>query len=120
LRSFNQGWGKDIEEGLLEAAKRGLLEETGYEAESAKLLSTVLHDSGRSDREIGVILARGCRKVGEGEERITTQLIKPGEFWVRMMEYYRIDPKKPHGGGHTLMAMALAFDELGYRLVKEE
>ena len=107
--------GETMEQGEapLEAATRGLLEETGYEAGQAKLLSSILENSGRSDRLVHVVLITDCKKSErEGEKGIKTVLIPPSEFWNRLMQYFATNPDHKHGGGNTLKAMVLAFNQL--------
>lgn len=109
--------GETMEQGEtpLPAAVRGLLEETGYAAGSAKLLSSILENSGRSDRLVHIVLATACKKSErEGEREIKVVLLRPGEFWNRLLQYFASNPDCKHGGGNTLKAAALAFQELGF------
>lgn len=112
--------GETLEDGedLVEAAKRGLLEETGYVANQAMLVSTVLQDSGRSDRLVHLILLRKCSKTGEGEKEINVELFDPAEFWNTMMNYFLTNPEKKHAGGNSLKLMTLAFHKLGLITLK--
>lgn len=108
--------GETLEEGEtpLEAATRGLLEETGYEAGSAKLLTSVLENSGRSDRLVHIVLIKDCKRgEQEGEKGIKIVLFPPSEFWNHLMQYYTTNPDHKHGGGNTLKATVLAFSQLG-------
>ena len=101
-------------ESPLETARRGLLEETGFETGSAELLSSILENSGRSDRLVHIVLATGCRKTDrEGEEAIQTTLISPSNFWHHLIGYFGADPVAKHGGGNSLKAAALALERLG-------
>jgi ADP-ribose pyrophosphatase YjhB (NUDIX family) len=98
----------------LEAARRGLLEETGYESDELIELCAVLENSGKSDRLIHLVLARNCVKTGAGETGITVKLFSPADFWEAMMNYFFVNPESPHGGGNTLKAIALAYQQLGW------
>ena len=107
--------GETMEQGetSLEAAVRGLLEETGYKAGSAKLLSSILENSGRSDRLVHIVLITECSKTeSEGEKEIKVVLLSPNEFWNRLMQYFVTNPDYKHGGGNTLKAATLAFSQL--------
>lgn len=112
--------GETMEKGEtpLAAAARGLLEETGYEAGPVKLLSSILENSGRSDRLVHIVLITNCKKGElEGEKGIKTVLLPPGEFWDRLMQYFAMNPDRKHGGGNTLKATALAFRKLEWLTV---
>lgn len=101
----------------MEAAKRGLLEETGYVG-NVVLLSSVLKDSGRSNSLIHLCLALDCHKIQKGEKEIRTKLVEPMEFWLAMMDYFSANPASRHGGGNTLKLIALAFHKLGWLKIK--
>lgn len=108
--------GETMEQGEtpLEAATRGLLEETGYEAGSVKLLTSILENSGRSDRLVHIVLITDCKRgKQEGEKGIKIVLLPPSEFWNRLMQYFATNPDRKHGGGNTLKAAVLAFSQLG-------
>lgn len=100
-------------EAPLEAARRGLREETGYESDELIIMSAVLENSAKSRRSIHLILALNCVKKGEGEANIKVQLFSPADFWAEMMRYFFTNPESPHGGGNTLKAIALAYHHLG-------
>lgn len=57
---------EDSEESLVTAARRELLEETGYEAGSWTLLLECPSSSGMSDEIVTFVLARDLRKTGPG------------------------------------------------------
>jgi len=98
----------------IEAAARGLLEETGYKAGSVKLLSSILENSGWSGRLVHIVLIVDCKKSEqEAEKGIKTVLLSPSEFWNRLMQYFATNPDRKHGGGNTLKATVLAFNQLG-------
>lgn len=107
--------GETMKEGEdpLTAGHRGLLEETGFAAESVELVSSILQDSGKSDRKIHIVLARNCMKVQEGEEGIQTLLLDPADFWDRLLAYFLTNPSGKHGGGNSLKAAALVFHAMG-------
>ncbi len=96
------------------AAGRGLLEETGYKAGTILLLSSVLQDSGRSDRLIHLCLAFGCMKIQEGEKGIAVKLVEPNIFWRALMHNFLDKSTVRHGGGNTLKLATLAFYSLGW------
>lgn len=123
IKEFQPGVGTDylhLPGGIMEgeetppqAGVRELLEETGYKAGSIKLLSSVLENSGKSDRTIYLMMALNCVKVSGGEKEIKTILLRPVEFWQRLMQYFFFDPLAKHGGGNSLKAAALACQDLG-------
>lgn len=94
------------------AAKRGLLEETGYCARQWEQLTTMLENSGRSDRRLHLFLAQDCRQVAEREAGIRTTLLAPEVFWKKMMRYWTLHPRQTHGGAGTIKLMTLAFEHL--------
>lgn len=98
---------------ILAEAARGLLEETGYEAASLVLLSSVLENSSKSNRLIYLVLARGCQKIKEGEKEINVRTYDPVDFWGMMLDYFHEAPDTPHGAGNTLKLMTLALDFFG-------
>jgi ADP-ribose pyrophosphatase len=73
----------DTGESPLEAAKRELLEETGYEAQQWTLLSAV-QPIGKIDWVVYIFVAKGCRKVAEqnldGAEKVATMFCDFEEF----------------------------------------
>lgn len=76
------------EEPFEEAARRELLEETGYEAGSMEPLFDGVVSAGLSDERLTFYLARGCRKVGpgggDGSEDITVHVVPLDEVlgWI--------------------------------------
>jgi ADP-ribose pyrophosphatase len=54
------------DEGLAEAARRELLEETGYDAASMELLATCATSPGMTNELVTIFRARGLRKVTAG------------------------------------------------------
>ncbi len=107
--------GETMEEGEtpLDAARRGLLEETGYNAGSVELLSSIFENTGRSNRLIHCILALDCEKSEQvGEDDIIATLFDPWNFWDCLMKYFLTNPEKKHGGGNTLKTTILAFQKL--------
>lgn len=97
----------------IQTAIRELKEETGYRADSVELISSILENSGRSDRLIHSVLMRGCKKVTEENEAgIETILVTPNTFWKMLIGYLLTDPEKKHGGGNTLKTAALALHKL--------
>ncbi len=73
----------------LEAAKRELLEETGYEAAEWQLFDAV-QPVGKIDWAIYTFIARGCKKVAEqnldGAEKIDLKLVDFDEFVQIVMQ----------------------------------
>jgi ADP-ribose pyrophosphatase len=82
----------DPEETLLTAARRELLEETGYEAERWTYLFDGVSSGGLSDESISLFLAEGLSRVAEGggdaSEDITVHEIplEEVEGWLRTRE----------------------------------
>lgn len=91
------GHGEDLEI----AARRELLEETGYEAGSLKLLSEGPPSAGLSPEAISIFLARDLKKVGAGggdaTEAITVHEVAVAEIdvWLEAKrgEGCAVDPK---------------------------
>src|SRR3989338_4962615 len=106
-------------EHILAEARRGLREETGYEGSHYMLLSSILENTGKSDRLIYFVLATGCRKLARCEAEIKVRLMAPRAFWGAMMAYFTTNRGAIHGGGNTLKLMALAYDALGLLTIKE-
>ena len=102
----------------LVAARRGLQEETGYDTEELSLVSSVLQDSGRSDRLIHLVLAVNCRKVATGEADIAVTLLNPLDFWANLTSYFLTHPAEKHGAGNSLKLATLAFSQLGLLTLK--
>lgn len=77
------------DEALLVAAKRELLEETGYTAKRFKQVAVGVPSAGICDEVITLFLATGLKKVneggGDGTENITTHLVPVDkvEAWVK-------------------------------------
>lgn len=59
----------DPGEEILETARRELLEETGYEAGTLELLTTVFMTPGYSDERASIVLARRCVATDHGPDR---------------------------------------------------
>jgi ADP-ribose pyrophosphatase len=89
------------EEGLIEAARRELLEETGYEAETIDYLFDGPSSSGLSNEVFTLMLARDARKVGPGggdaSEDIRVHLVPLDQIdaWLasKRREGFMISPK---------------------------
>jgi ADP-ribose pyrophosphatase len=83
-------------EGLADAARRELLEETGYEAAAMEFLAEGTSSAGITDEVITLFRATGLRKVGAGEgdgsERITLHEVPVGEV-AGWLETQRRDGK---------------------------
>lgn len=94
------------------AARRELLEETGYIAESIELLAAPYQDSGGSERVIWLCLASGCRKVQASETGIGVTPMSPNEFWQHITSYIA-NPREKRRGIMSLAVAALAFQKLG-------
>lgn len=62
-------------EDLIAAAKRELLEETGYAAESMELLTEGAASAGITDEIITLYRARGLRKTGDGGGDASEQIV---------------------------------------------
>lgn len=91
----------DPEEPVLDAAGRELVEETGFEAASLKLLMECPTSSGMTDEIISFVLARGLHRVGPGggddSEDIETHLVPLSEVdtWLQQKQDagMPLDPK---------------------------
>jgi len=91
----------DPDEAIEEAARRELVEETGYAASRMSLLIQCPSSSGMSDEIVTFFLAEGLRKVGPGggdeSEDILVHEVPLAEAcdWLsaRQAEGYMLDPK---------------------------
>lgn len=91
----------DEDEGLLTAARRELLEETGYRAGEYRVLLKCPSSSGMSDEIVTFLLARDLERAGPGggdaSEAITVHEVPLGEIdeWLkrRVAEGLLVDPK---------------------------
>lgn len=107
----------NIGEEPLTAARRELLEETGYDSDTLELLAAVYQDSGGSERAVWFYLATGCSKVREGEANISMTLMSPGEFWELITTYVGVNPGTKRKGLLSLTVATLAFHKLGWLTV---
>lgn len=64
-REYGSGRGSDLSEDALAAAKRELLEETGYVSDHWKHLLTIPSNATLADNYAYIFLAENCRKSGE-------------------------------------------------------
>ena len=96
-----------------DTAVRELFEETGYQAGSVELLSTIAHDSGRSEAKVFCFLATGCVKIAEPEKGSVVTLFDTADFWNTLMGYLVKNPEMMHGGSNTLKCAALALTYKG-------
>lgn len=64
-REYGSGRGSSAAEDALEAAKRELLEETGYVSEDWSFLLTVPSNATIADNYAHIFMARNCRKFGD-------------------------------------------------------
>lgn len=64
-REYGSGHGSSAAEDALEAAKRELLEETGYVSEDWSFLLTVPSNATIADNYAHIFMARNCRKFGD-------------------------------------------------------
>jgi ADP-ribose pyrophosphatase len=108
-------------ENLLEAARRELLEETGYAAERLEYLMAGPSSSGMSTEVIAFVRAYDLTRVeaggGDETENIVVHEVPRGEaphwLWQKMRQGYSIDPKLYAGlyfldHGAALLANAAA------------
>ncbi len=63
-RQYGAGHGPEVAEDALEAAKRELLEETGYQSDDWKLLLAVPSNATIADNYAYIYAARNCRRAG--------------------------------------------------------
>ncbi|QOV88564.1 NUDIX hydrolase [Humisphaera borealis] len=94
-------------EDLSVAARRELLEETGYEAKTMKLLGAGAASAGLSDEIITMFLAKGLKKTGTGEgdghEQITTHeipLVRVEAWLKKQVKAGKLIDLKVYGGLH--------------------
>jgi ADP-ribose pyrophosphatase len=77
------------DEALLEAARRELLEETGYEADQMHEVFTGPSSAGLTDECITFVVATGCRKIAEGggdeSESIQVHVVSITKAWTFLM-----------------------------------
>lgn len=91
----------DAHDTLENAAKRELLEETGWRAEEVKVLMVGPSSSGMSNEQVAFVRARKLTRVhaggGDETENITVHEVPVGDApkWLvqKMMEGYAMDPK---------------------------
>ncbi|GIX35682.1 MAG: DNA mismatch repair protein MutT [Lysobacteraceae bacterium] len=89
------------EETIEEAARRELLEETGWAAEGIEFLMAGPSSSGMSNEQIAFVRATGLRRVGPGGGDASESIVvhevprreAPAWLFARMQEGYSIDPK---------------------------
>ena len=98
------------------AARRELLEETGYIAESIELLAAPYQDSGGSERIIWLCLATGCRKAQDSETGIGVTPMSPSELWQHITNCIA-NPSEKRRGIMSLAVATLAFQKLGWLTV---
>lgn len=100
------------------AARRELLEETGYCADELKLLGVLDPDTGRLSVRLWCFLARNVRKEREaqdGEERIEVSECTMEEF----LEYAR-QGKLRHAQDLAVALLALCRNEIGAASLRQE
>lgn len=96
-----------------EAARRELLEETGYTAGTLTLLSAVYPDSGGSERAIWLYLATNCSKIQDSEAGISVTLMSPSNFWQHITRFISDKSQGKRRGMMSLAVATLAFHKLG-------
>ncbi len=108
-----------VEGVAVRVARRCLFEETGYTAETVRLLTVLSQHSGKTPMVHCFCLAEGCTKAqsegsGQKEEGIT--LLPPAEttrIWEALTKYVNDRPTEPHGGKNSIVAAALAMEKVG-------
>ena len=103
-------------EPLLAAARRELLEETGYQAKKWQPLFEGLSTPGLTDESISFFLATGLKRVGpgggDGSERIRVHTVPVTELtaWVqaRLKEGKKLDLKVELGAGVARQVLGLS------------
>ena len=89
------------DEEVLEAARRELIEETGFEAESVELLMESPSSAGMTDEIVSFIRARGLKRIGDGggdeSEDIVTHVLPLDQVdrWLeqKQADGLYLDPK---------------------------
>lgn len=94
------------------AARRELLEETGYKAGRMELLSRIAENTGFSDRTIWYFLATDCEKVQDPEEGVEVTTVEIAQFSEDLMRYFDKDVSETHGRAGTLKGFVLALNRL--------
>lgn len=106
------------EDSILAAARRGLREETGYEAGSLELLTGILENPGKSDCMTHHVLARDCERAADPEPGIEVRLLAPRELWAALMKYFLTEPRASHAAGNSLKLMTLALERMDLITIK--
>ncbi len=80
---------EDPDESILQAAKRELKEETGFEAAQLELLMECPNSAGMSDEIISFVMASGLRRIGPGggddseDIQVHTIPLEEVDHWLR-------------------------------------
>ena len=80
---------EDPDESVLQAARRELQEETGFEATQLELLMECPSSAGMSDEIVSFVMARGLRRTGPGggddseDIRVHTIALEKVDNWLR-------------------------------------
>jgi 8-oxo-dGTP pyrophosphatase MutT (NUDIX family) len=117
LAEFPAGYIED-EETPLEAAKRELLEETGYTSNSMIFLDEVYSSPGIDYSKTYIVLAENCEKVSEPTGR-GTELLSYGVFTRNELDYL-FNANIMNGALNKLAYLRLATYQPGSRIRKFE
>lgn len=90
-----------------EVARRGLREETGYEAGDIEFLAAGLVNSSKGIPSHSYVLARSCRKVAEPEQGIVVELWSPEDFFLTLRAQFLAWPALPKAGVNSMIAATL-------------
>jgi len=90
------------------AARRGLLEETGYKAGRLIRIATFRKDSAHLLGRTIIFIALGCEKIREPEEGMIVKLVPMDEAENTLREYISANPEKTRSGGNSITTFSLA------------
>lgn len=117
LAEFPAGYIED-NESPIEAAKRELLEETGYTSNDMVVLDEAFTSPGIDNSKTYIVLAENCQKIGNPTDK-GTELLSYGVFTRNELDYF-IDSNIMNGAMNKLAYFKLITDQPGNRTKKLE